>query len=359
MAHPIGRNAKCPCGSGKKYKHCCMKDDREYIEDDSGAVRSVPISDELGDMLGEHIENLEGEFGRELHPDDALFPDVQLEHSEHFMVEGMKAAGVDPALIYAFTRTGLIISEENQHLISDQDRQQWQAAIDEYRFRHESGIQYPIGTVALYGPDDKVTTKIVAAVIYSADSDPILERFVGTGVAADEKVQEQIKAFFAKHEVTHVAATDRNMGCPHEEGEDFPEGEDCPFCPFWKGKQGSAAVLDDDAEPSLAEQEMTMQMLQALDPSLTNELFELAQRCETADEFSNMIMVGSCPACESENTGDCENDPEVDDPCIGRCKECGQLWCCDCGELFSDSAAAALHECPVWEEMEEQWDEPF
>ena len=29
------------------------------------------------------------------------------------------------------------------------------------------------------------------------------------------------------------------MGCPHEEGEDFPEGEDCPFCPFWKGKQGS------------------------------------------------------------------------------------------------------------------------
>ncbi|MBL7190572.1 SEC-C domain-containing protein [bacterium] len=21
----IGRNAPCPCGSGKKYKHCCMK----------------------------------------------------------------------------------------------------------------------------------------------------------------------------------------------------------------------------------------------------------------------------------------------------------------------------------------------
>ena len=26
---------------------------------------------------------------------------------------------------------------------------------------------------------------------------------------------------------------------PHEEGLDFPNGEDCPFCPFWKGKQGS------------------------------------------------------------------------------------------------------------------------
>jgi len=28
---------------------------------------------------------------------------------------------------------------------------------------------------------------------------------------------------------------------PYEEGEDFPPGEDCPFCPFWKGKQGSRA----------------------------------------------------------------------------------------------------------------------
>jgi hypothetical protein len=37
--------------------------------------------------------------------------------------------------------------------------------------------------------------------------------------------------------------SDGNMGCPHEEGQDFPHGEDCPFCPFWKGKQGSAADL--------------------------------------------------------------------------------------------------------------------
>ena len=38
------------------------------------------------------------------------------------------------------------------------------------------------------------------------------------------------------HGVRSVAASSGNMGCPHEEGEDFPEGEDCPF---WKGKQGS------------------------------------------------------------------------------------------------------------------------
>ena len=55
------------------------------------------------------------------------------------------------------------------------------------------------------------------------------------------KVRKGIEDFFAKHKVKSVAATDFNMGCPHEEGEDFPEGGDCPFCPYWKGKQGSGA----------------------------------------------------------------------------------------------------------------------
>jgi hypothetical protein len=76
-------------------------------------------------------------------------------------------------------------------------------------------------------------------VILDDDAEAIIERWVGTEVKESPKVQREIQEFFAKHGVKSVAATDRNMGCPHEEGEDFPEGEDCPFCPFWKGKQGS------------------------------------------------------------------------------------------------------------------------
>ena len=107
-----------------------------------------------------------------------------------------------------------------------------------YRPR-QSKPQFPVGTFALYGPDDKRTTKIVAGVIKREGAEPIIERWVGTNVKNDPKVQQKIKGFFDRHGVKSVAATDRNMGCPHEEGEDFPVGEDCPFCPFWKGKQGS------------------------------------------------------------------------------------------------------------------------
>jgi len=55
------------------------------------------------------------------------------------------------------------------------------------------------------------------------------------------QVKDDIQKLFQQHDVQSVVASDGNMGCPHEEGEDFPHGEDCPFCPYWKGKQGSAA----------------------------------------------------------------------------------------------------------------------
>lgn len=97
----------------------------------------------------------------------------------------------------------------------------------------------PIGTVAFYGPDDKTTTKIVAGVIKRPGATPILRRWVGTRIKDNPKVRREIGEFFKRHRVERISVSDGNMGCPHEEGPDFPLGEDCPFCPFWAGKQGS------------------------------------------------------------------------------------------------------------------------
>jgi hypothetical protein len=98
---------------------------------------------------------------------------------------------------------------------------------------------FPVGTVAMYGPDEKTTTKIAAGVIVRDGADPIIRRWVATDVTTSPKVQQEMKEFFRQHGVKRVAASQGNMGCPHEEGKDFPIGEDCPFCPYWKGKQGS------------------------------------------------------------------------------------------------------------------------
>jgi hypothetical protein len=101
-------------------------------------------------------------------------------------------------------------------------------------------MSYPLATVIRYGPDDRTATKIAVAILNEPDAEPIMRRWVATGIDHDPKIQAEIKEFIQSHGVRKVVAAPEIMGCPHEEGEDFPDGEDCPFCPFWRGKQGTA-----------------------------------------------------------------------------------------------------------------------
>ena len=41
-------------------------------------------------------------------------------------------AGVRPELIYAMKKTGRIVTESNQHLLTDEELQEWHDAIKEY-----------------------------------------------------------------------------------------------------------------------------------------------------------------------------------------------------------------------------------
>jgi hypothetical protein len=240
----LSRNAPCPCGSGRKYKHCCYGKRFDYEEDDDGTVvKSVPLSPEMLDLLEAQRQRFIKKHGREPGPNDPVFFDMpHPEQVEHLTVQAMKQAGIAPAIIYAYEKTGRLVTEANQDLLSEADLAEWGAAIEEYekkRRKKQKPSQYPIGTVAMYGPDDKTTTKIAAGVILHDGANPIMKRWVATDVTTNPKVQQELNDFFLQHGVKEVAMTEGNMGCPHEEGLDFPHGEDCPFCPFWKGKQGS------------------------------------------------------------------------------------------------------------------------
>jgi len=113
--HQLSRNDPGPCGSGKKYKHCCRRKDVE--------AHSFRLSPRITDLDG----------------------------------------------------------------------------------KPRNRPEYPIGTVALYGPDDKITTKIAAGVIKSPNAEPILERWVATDVMTSPKVQREIKEFFEGHGVKSIA----------------------------------------------------------------------------------------------------------------------------------------------------------
>ena len=104
--------------------------------------------------------------------------------------------------------------------------------------RRRGEVEYPIGTIAYYGPDDVCVTKIAVGIIEAEDAEPIMERWYGPDVTTNAEVQVQIAGFLEAHGVRQVAMADGIIGCPHEEGVDFPEGQECPYCPFWEGKQG-------------------------------------------------------------------------------------------------------------------------
>ena len=101
--------------------------------------------------------------------------------------------------------------------------------------------EYPFGTVAFYGPDDRITTKIVASVVVAPDVPPVFRSWTVVDFDTDSALQEQMEGFFRSYEVKSLTIGTGNVGCPHEAGKDFPLGSDCPFCPFWRGKQGPAA----------------------------------------------------------------------------------------------------------------------
>ena len=105
--------------------------------------------------------------------------------------------------------------------------------------RANKGIkEYPLATIAFYGPDDKSSTKVVCGIFKHKDSDvePMKKWFSKNDLRKSEKILSEILAFMDENKVKSVGMIEDIIGCPHEEGIDYPDGESCPKCSFWQGR---------------------------------------------------------------------------------------------------------------------------
>lgn len=106
---------------------------------------------------------------------------------------------------------------------------------------------FPAATVAWYGPDDTRATKAVVSIVPDKGSEPTHQAtFVGGGadLREDPFTGDQVVAFVEKHDAVSVFVAGEVLGCPHEEGVDYPEGGACPDCPFWAGRDRWAATKE-------------------------------------------------------------------------------------------------------------------
>ncbi len=95
---------------------------------------------------------------------------------------------------------------------------------------------YPVATIAYYGPDDKNATKVAVGIVPSEDAEPdTIERWFNenSDIRKDRSTNEEIIKFIKENGAKSVVMADRIMGCPHEEGVDYPDGSECPKCSFW------------------------------------------------------------------------------------------------------------------------------
>lgn len=98
---------------------------------------------------------------------------------------------------------------------------------------------YPIATIAFYGPDEQRASKLAVGIVFREDAEPDILKRWHSGVSDlryDHDVGEEVKELLREHQVKSVAALDRIIGCPHEEGVDYAEGGFCPECPYWRGR---------------------------------------------------------------------------------------------------------------------------
>ncbi len=98
---------------------------------------------------------------------------------------------------------------------------------------------YPLATMAFYGPDDQVASKVAVGVLPSEQAGvSVLERWFSDegDVRVDPRVEAEVIDFIKGQGVKTVVIADAIMGCPHEEGIDYPHGASCPTCPYWAGR---------------------------------------------------------------------------------------------------------------------------
>jgi len=97
---------------------------------------------------------------------------------------------------------------------------------------------YPVATIAYYGPTDKVASKVTVGIIAeeSADPEPLNSWYSDSDVRKDALILEELLVFIAENNAKSLVMVDEIIGCPHQEGIDYPDGGKCPVCTFWKNR---------------------------------------------------------------------------------------------------------------------------
>jgi hypothetical protein len=132
----LGRNSPCPCRSGRKFKHCCLGKDFTFTAEDQNSYElKMPMTPALKQIERRADAEFRRHFERDPGPGVPLLL-IKYLYSEQDLeretVAAMTAAEIDPAIIYAYKKTGYIQSESQMHRYTGAAIAEWDEAIAEF-----------------------------------------------------------------------------------------------------------------------------------------------------------------------------------------------------------------------------------
>jgi hypothetical protein len=103
--------------------------------------RRVRMSKEMIQMLEEQKQRFRQKFGRDPRPEDPVIwdesaaePTPTSEDDIHqTILSALIKANSPPEFVYAFDKTGRLVTESNMHLLTPAEYQEWIDAVEEYR----------------------------------------------------------------------------------------------------------------------------------------------------------------------------------------------------------------------------------
>lgn len=107
-------------------------------------ITDPALAAQVAEQFAAQSAAFRAKFGRDPGPHDPVFFDPDADSPrpipavklEAVTVTAMEDAGVPPEFIYAYQQTGLIVTEENRHVLDAEDLAEWNDAIDRYLRLH-------------------------------------------------------------------------------------------------------------------------------------------------------------------------------------------------------------------------------
>ena len=102
--------------------------------------RKVKLNQRATEILHAQLSAFRKKFGRDPEDGDPVFFDPRADVPKalgdlqmmDMIVDAMIASGTTPQVIYAYGKTGFIVTESNKDLLSKEQLDEWNAAIDEF-----------------------------------------------------------------------------------------------------------------------------------------------------------------------------------------------------------------------------------